>query len=331
MISILMPVYNTAPFLSECIESILAQSYKDWELIAIDDFSTDDSRSILESFRKIDSRIQWYANDEKGIVPALEKGFYMSRGEIVHRMDSDDIMLVKKLENLYSLLREKGPGSVATGKVKYFSTEWEVRRGFLDYASWINHQIDQDAIFEEVFMECPIASPAWMMYRKDLLSIGGITSGRYPEDYDLVFRMYEHGLKAHGCDSIVHLWRDWSHRASRTKEEYADQLFFDLKVYYFLKYKYRPDHRLIVWGAGRKGKKLYRTLHNMVPHVEWVTQNENKIGHNIYGTILKDPEAALSSDAQVIVAVSNPGGKSVIRDRLTHAGKVNNVDLFFFC
>src|SRR5690606_6501653 len=112
--------------------------------------------------------------------------------------------------------------------------------------------------FQDVFMECPIASAAWLMYRKDLDGIGEIAGDRYPEDYDLVFRMYGHGLKAVGTPEVVHLWRDWSHRASRTKQEYADQLFFEVKLHYFFLYKYRPPAPIVIWGAGRKGKKLFR-------------------------------------------------------------------------
>ncbi len=331
MISILMPVYNTAPYLRDCMDSILNQTFEDWELIAIDDFSTDASRTILREYSQKDPRIHWYPNDEKGIIPALNKAYGLCQGEMVHRMDSDDLMPEDKLKDLRNILTSYGPGVVATGKVEYFSTAWEVQRGFLDYAAWINTHIEQQTIFQDIFMECPIASPAWLMYREDLKTIGGVTCGRYPEDYDLVCRMYFNGLTPRGCDSVVHLWRDWSDRASRTKEEYADQLFFDLKVYYFLKYKYREGQKLVLWGAGRKGKKLYKKISGEVANVGWVTQNENKIGQNIYGAILKDPQSVISSDAQVIVAVSNPAGRTNIRRWLTKAGKRNNEDMFFFC
>ncbi len=331
MISILMPVFNTEPYLQDCLDSICQQTFRDWELIAIDDFSTDDSAGMLEQYSQQDSRIQWQANDEKGIIPALRKAYDQSRGSIIHRMDSDDIMPRNKLENLRAILCERGPGTVATGKVEYFSTSWEVRRGFLDYASWINQQIEQETIFDDIFMECPVASPAWMMYRKDLEAIGGVVNDQYPEDYDLVFRMYVHGLEPHGCEEVVHLWRDWSDRASRTKEEYADQLFFDLKWHYFLKYKYKGDHPVVLWGAGRKGKKLFKTMRKTEVPVEWVTENENKTGQNIYGAILKDPDSAICQNSQVIVAVSEPKGKEHIRRYMEAAGKINNEDLFFFC
>lgn len=331
MISILMPVYNTAPFLSTCLDSILEQTFPDWELIAINDFSTDETPAILEKYARLDRRISWYPNETKGIIPALQKAYRKSRGAVIHRMDSDDIMPPGKLDILRRKLEKHGPGCVATGKVEYFSRQGPIRRGFRDYAAWINYQIDQDSIFDDVFVECPVASAAWMMYRDDLERIGGITDHRYPEDYDLVFRMYGHGLKAVGASEVVHLWRDWPGRASRTKKEYADQLFFEMKIYYFLRYCYSPPAPTVIWGAGRKGKQLFRLLQKLDIPIYWVTENDKKAGQNIYGKILQLPEEVIRPKAQVIVAVSSPKGRSHIRQHPLLTGFELNKNLFFFC
>ena len=331
MISILMPVHNTAPYLVSCLDSICQQSLKTWELIAIDDFSTDESSQILEEYAQLDHRISWYRNDEKGIIPALQKAYHLSQGEMIHRMDSDDIMPSDKLENLHRTLVAAGRGSVATGMVRYFSTQLELQRGFLDYGQWINDHIANKTIFQDIFMECPIASPAWLIHREDLDRIGGVTGVQYPEDYDLVFRMYVHGLSAEGIPRVVHLWRDWSDRASRTKKEYADQLFFELKIRYFTEYKYRKNQPIVIWGAGRKGKNLFRLFHKTGLPITWITENPNKIGQQIYGTTLSTPKESITSGSQVIVAISDPKAKVDIRQRLQAMGKVNNSDMFFFC
>lgn len=331
MVSILMPVHNTAQYLPACLDSILNQTFRDWELIAINDHSTDNSKQILEKYARKDPRIRWYSNDQKGIIPALKKAAQYSQGEMVHRMDSDDLMPIDKLEKLHQKLVESGRGSVVTGMVRYFSTDQELKQGFIDYGNWINKHIVRDTIFEDIFIECPIASPAWLMYREDLDRIGGITDGIYPEDYDLVFRMYVHGLTPKGISSVIHHWRDWPKRASRTKKEYKDQLFFDLKVRYFLKYKYRPEDKVVIWGAGRKGKKLFRRFQKFGIRPAWVTENTKKVGHVIYGTTLSTPEGLLHSSRQVIVAISNPGARADIRRRMEKRGLVNNTDIFFFC
>lgn len=95
-----LPVYNTAEYLSACMESILNQSEKDWELIAVDDFSEDKSFQLLKSYSEKDKRIKCFRNEKKGIAPALQLAFQNSTGQLITRMDSDDIMLPNKLEIL---------------------------------------------------------------------------------------------------------------------------------------------------------------------------------------------------------------------------------------
>ena len=122
LISILLPVRNAARFLTACIHSIENQSEKNWELIAIDDHSTDESLEILNSFmKKNPNQIHVFKNEGKGIIPALKLAYENSQGEFITRMDADDLMEKTKLETLKSLLEKNGRGFVATGLVKYFS------------------------------------------------------------------------------------------------------------------------------------------------------------------------------------------------------------------
>ena len=97
-ISIIMPVKNTAHFLSETISSILNQTEKNWELIAVNDNSTDNSKAVLTSFAQNDKRIKVIDNKGNGIIDALQLGYVFSNGNFITRMDSDDIMSPNKLE-----------------------------------------------------------------------------------------------------------------------------------------------------------------------------------------------------------------------------------------
>ena len=83
LISILTPFKNTAQFLPECINSILSQTYTNWELIIVDDNSTDDSYDIVKSFQEKDSRIKLYKNPERGIINALRHAFKHSKGQYI--------------------------------------------------------------------------------------------------------------------------------------------------------------------------------------------------------------------------------------------------------
>ena len=123
-ISILMPVFNTSAYLPECLDSVISQSEKNWELLAVDDFSTDGSLAVLNEYAQKDDRIKVFKNTEKGIAPALKLAFENSVGELISRMDSDDVMMPDKLAFLKNKLLDHGVGSVATGQVEYFSKKW---------------------------------------------------------------------------------------------------------------------------------------------------------------------------------------------------------------
>ena len=99
MITVLMPVYNGSPYLPDAIESILAQTFFNFELVAIDDASTDRSAAILAAYGEKDGRIRFFRNDEnQGLIATLNRGLDLARGEYVARMDQDDVSLPQRLE-----------------------------------------------------------------------------------------------------------------------------------------------------------------------------------------------------------------------------------------
>jgi glycosyltransferase involved in cell wall biosynthesis len=122
-ISILMPVKNTAKFLPECLDSIISQDFQNWELIAVNDHSSDASEEILSKYAQKDSRIKVFKNKGKGIISALQLAYIKSSGEYLSRMDSDDICKPNKFEVLLKLLKKNGGGHIAIGQVEYFSRE----------------------------------------------------------------------------------------------------------------------------------------------------------------------------------------------------------------
>lgn len=97
LVSIITPNYNSSEFLKETIESVIAQTYKNWEMLIIDDGSKDDSLTIARSFQ--DSRIKIYQNERNlGVASTRNKGIDISQGEFIAFLDSDDLWLPQKLE-----------------------------------------------------------------------------------------------------------------------------------------------------------------------------------------------------------------------------------------
>ena len=309
------------PFLKDCLYSIIHQTFTDWELIAVDDYSTDDSHALLSAFAAEDNRIKVLKNNEKGIIPALRLAFATSRGQCITRMDADDKMTTNKLSVLFHSLQEKGKGYLATAYVAYFS-EHELGQGYQNYAQWLNILTQDSRNFDEIYKECVIPSPCWMLHRDDLLACGAFAANTYPEDYDLCFRFYQQGLKVIGNKVVLHHWRDHSNRSSRTLEVYSNNQYFELKIPYFLRLDYKPKKVLILWGAGKKGKQIAQLLLKNDVKFKWVCNTPRRWGTNVYNVILEPTDTAFATaNAQIIVAVSSPEDQKNIKTQLLKTQK----------
>ncbi|MEZ4971164.1 MAG: glycosyltransferase family 2 protein [Flavobacteriaceae bacterium] len=330
-VSILIPFKNTAEFIPDCIQSIIDQTYDEWEILAVNDHATDNSLNIINSYAQKDARIKVLENEGKGIIEALRTAYFHSNGTYITRMDSDDIMSPNKLEIMVNSLKNSGLGHVALGKVKYFSTEG-VGEGYKSYEKWLNRLTEKGSNYSEIYKECVIPSPCWMVNRKDLEKAGSFSSNRYPEDYDLAFRFYGQGLKCIPTNDLLHYWRDYGHRTSRTSEHYAQNYFLDIKLYYFLKLDRNDYSPLVLWGAGKKGKTLAKKLLKKNIVFTWVCDNSNKIGLDIYGKKMDHyTEITKLEKAQIIITVANKEAQVFIKKYLLALKKKTVQDSFFFC
>lgn len=108
-ISVIMSVYNGEEYLSQAIDSILNQTFTDWELIIINDCSTDGTAEILKKYASLDTRVKVYTNEENLKLPSsLNKAISYAKGKYIARMDADDISLYERLEKQYNFM-EKNP------------------------------------------------------------------------------------------------------------------------------------------------------------------------------------------------------------------------------
>ena len=105
-ISVVMPVYNAERFLSEAIESILNQTFKDFELIIINDGSTDNSLEIIKKYKAQDERIVLISRENRGLVYSLNEGIEKAEGKYIARMDADDISLENRFSKQFEVLED---------------------------------------------------------------------------------------------------------------------------------------------------------------------------------------------------------------------------------
>lgn len=331
LVSILVPFKDTAHFLSECLDSILEQSYPYWEVLAVDDHSKDGSFDLVSAYARKDTRIKIFKNMGLGIIPALRVAYSNSSGDFITRMDSDDIMKPKRLQYMVEALISRGTGYLAVGQVKYFSNRG-ISDGYDRYEKWLNSLTKTATNYLEIYKECVIPSPCWLAFKTDFEACGAFEPYRYPEDYDLTFRFYGHGLKVIPCNEVLHLWRDYDTRTSRTHEHYAQNYFLEIKLHYFLKLDHDTSRPLVVWGAGFKGKSIAKGLINNNVHFVWLCDNPKKIDKRIYGKTLHHFSILKNLvNPQSIITVANAAAQLEIASYLKELGQRPSKDFFFFC
>ena len=331
LVSIIMAAKDTAPYLPDCLDSILAQTYPHWELIAINDHSSDGTPEILRAYAKKDPRINVFHSMRHKLIPTLKEGYEHVRGTLINRMDSDDRMPADKLEALVNEWHKYGKGTIIAGGTQHFVDEGVVGDGFLRYEKWLNDVAARGSHYQEIYQECVIPSHSWIIHKEDFESVGGFEPEVYPEDYDLCFRFYKAKLHVVGIDKVLHYWRDRSNRISRTWAEYKDNRYFELKLPYFYELDRDPQRPLVLWGAGKNGKDLAKLLLEREQDFVWVCDNEKKIGKEVYGIEMLHFDAIPElDDPQILVVVTSPTDKKTIRGQLKEWKKRPVNDFWFF-
>ena len=331
LVSIIMAIKDTAPYLHDCIDSIIAQTYHNWELIAVNDHSKDATPEILAAYAKADSRIRVFHSDAPKLIPTLQYGYKEVKGTLINRMDSDDKMPDYKIQVLVDEWHKYGKGHVIAGGTEHFVDEGKVGDGFLRYERWLNEVAQTSTHYQQIYKECVIPSHCWMIHKEDFDTVGAFDPLVYPEDYDLCFRMYRHGLQVIGIDVILHYWRDRSNRISRTWDEYKDNRYFELKMRFFYEIDRDKTRPLVLWGAGRNGKDMAKIIQSYDDTFHWVSNNQKQIGKDIYDVRMQSFEAIPDiENSQIMIVVSSPDGKKEIQELLDSWGRKAVRDYWFF-
>lgn len=276
LISVLLPVKNASPYLLNCLRSISRQSYQFFEVICVDDGSSDDSPRILWDYSRNDDRFKVLKNPGTGIVDALSFAYLHSRGAYIHRMDADDLMPSSKLQNLLNTLLRANGRAVATGNVRYFSSS-QVSQGYRRYEAWINN-LDFD---EEMYRECVVASPNWLVHRNCFEEDIRLADIEYPEDYDLVLLWHRLGYRFHRHPSVTHFWREHPLRTSRQSATYQQRSFFELKTRRFVQNELCDGEHVQLIGASKKGKLVAHSLRKQRVSFSWFDLRKQG---DVYGT-----------------------------------------------
>ncbi len=340
-VSVLMPVHNAAGTLPETLQSIAAQSLADFEVVAVDDGSDDDSAEILAAWSRADGRIRPIRLDRVGLVKALNYGLSQCRGVWIARMDADDRMHADRLRRQADLLTSRSDISVAGSLVEIFADGalgegmGALGEGMKVYEAWLNALVEPRDIAREIFIESPIAHPSAMVRRDELLALGGYRDAGWPEDYDLWLRYHAAGRRFAKVPEVLLYWRDHADRLTRTDARYSVENFLRVKAHFLVNGPLKDRDGLIVWGAGQTGRRLTRHIVREGRPVDaFVDISPRKIGGYLREAPVIGP-AELSSawtryrQPMLVAAVSSRGARKLIRQALAEMGLVEVED--FLC
>ncbi len=198
LVSVLMPVYKTAPYLREALDSMLCQTFKDFELIVLDDCSPDNAEEKLDAYD--DSRIVRYKGEKNvGLSNVLNVGIEMARGKYIARMDSDDISLPQRLQVQVDYLEKHPDVDLVSVGMRLFGAK---------EGTWIR-ELNPEKVKIEALFHSPVlhASSVW---RKDTFEKQGLRFRQEmvpAEDYDLWVRAMLKGLKLVNLPEVLYKYR----------------------------------------------------------------------------------------------------------------------------
>ena len=187
-ISVILPVYNVEAYVREAVESILAQTFTDFELIIINDGSTDGSGAILRELATHDARIILIEQPNDGAASARNKGLEMARADLIALMDADDVSMPERFALQHARMIQEPELAVLGSFIRVMDKDGNII------------QLVERPLTREAIVHClehsgpPVANPTVMMRKEALLKAGGYRKAFCPaEDYDLWLRMSDLG------------------------------------------------------------------------------------------------------------------------------------------
>ena len=336
-VSVILPVRNAAATVARAIASVRAQTFTDWELIAVDDGSTDGTREILRERAEMEPRLRVIEQAHAGVAVAANVAIAAARGELIARMDADDEAWPVRLEAQVGFLHAPENCAIGVvGSLVEFGGDRVARQGYALHVDWLNTLLTPEAIAMNRFVESPLANPSVMFRRELVPQHGGYRDGDFPEDYELWLRWLDAGVRMAKVPRVLLRWNDPPTRLTRTDARYSPEAFFRVKAEWIARELARVagGRSIFIWGAGRHTRK--RAAHLVAHGVRiagYIDVDVKKTGRGLGGTgVLVISEGALPEPGEIFVLsyVTTRGARDYNRAKLIARGYGEGRD-FLLC
>jgi glycosyltransferase involved in cell wall biosynthesis len=323
LVSVLLPVRDPGDYLKDCIASLDRQTLEDFEVIAVDDGSTDGSAKVLDEWAARDDRVKVAHREVSGLVETLNAGLDWCTAPFVARMDADDISHPKRFELQVAEFEEFPWVGVVSSLVRHFPWS-DVGEGYRVYERWLNSLLTPEKIWKERFVESPVPHPSAMVRREVFQTVGGYRDEGWAEDFDLWLRLFEAGVCFTKVERYLYFWREHAERLTRVDGRYSVENFLRCKAKFLLSGPLKGCGRVVIWGAGQTGRRISKhLLRDGAPVEAFVDIDPEKIGSTLRDKPIIDIEelpALIERDTVVLAAVGSRGARALIRQQLTNIG-----------
>jgi len=309
-----MAVYNHAALCGAAVRSILGQTFRDIEVIIVDDGSTDDSLRRLETAAGGDARVTIVPRKHQGLAASLRFAAGLARAPYLARMDADDLCAPRRLQAQIGLL-EQDETIGAVDCLTELQAGEVTGRGMMEYVDWVNSLVDPDQLRNSLFIESPLVHPAVTMRRAAYDKAGGYLDQPGPEDYSLWLRMVAAGYTLRKLPQLLFTWRDLPGRLTRTSDDYSQRRMQELKARHLAAIVPAASKQVQIWGAGQAGRGFARCLADEgVEVVRFFDIDPAKIGSTVQGRpVLPLDELPAHRDVMILVAVGVRSAKPKVR------------------
>ena len=325
-VTVTMPCYNCGETVGKALDSLLAQSCADFEVVAVDDGSTDNTATVLAEYARKDGRIRSFSIEHGGVIAAANAGIEAAKGRYIARMDADDEALPERLAAQSQLLDEN-PDIGLAGCLVRFGGCREKCAGYAHYVDWTNTVLTPEAISLNRFVEFPVPNPSIMYRRECIDEYGPYLDGDFPEDYELLLRWLEAGVKMAKVDAELLVWNDPPTRLSRNHPRYDVDAFYHIKTEYLARWlaENNPHHPVVhILGSGRTTRKRADLLlAHGVEFAAYYDIDPRKIGHVVNGVkVIDRNDVPAPGEGFCIPYVASRGAREEIAEFLAGRGYV---------
>ena len=209
-ISIIVPIYNAENYLKSCLDSVLSQTFKDFEVLMVNDGSTDSSATICQAYVEYDSRFRYFEKENGGLSDARNYGLDRAQGAYITFLDADDFLFENYLEKLYQASLLSDSDILIGGYCRFDGSDFYFYNDHFKSESLISFTSAQAIQVLDSMLDVPFLtfSTAWgKLFKRDLFNELRFPYGKYAEDQFLIWKLYMKADKIHVFNNASYVYR----------------------------------------------------------------------------------------------------------------------------